>query len=677
MALALLCFIALLAYSNSFSSGFVFDNQMMLRDPRINAATSANLRLIFTRDYWYASTGTALYRPLATLSYLFNYAVLGNGTNPAGWHWVNLALHCLNLGLVYALALILLKDAIPASAMAAIWAVHPVLTEPVTNIIGRTDLLAAGGVLAGLLCHVRAPSASGWRRAAWLSGLALAAAIGISSKESAVILPALMALYDIAFRSGRPLQKVAPGYLVVLAPFAGYFYARSAVLATLPVMRITYTDNPLTEAGFWTARLTALGVIGKYLWLLVWPASLSCDYSYRQAPLFAWKFASWGDWQTLVACTACACAVAVAVVGWRRQRPLFFLVAFFFLTLAPTSNLAVMTGTIMAERFLYLPSVAFAGCLVVAGFELSRRLRPPQLGFAALGLIVFLFACRTFARNSDWLDDATLFASAVEAAPASYKAHMGLATALSQPVGPRTDDAIREIDKALAILRTLPEEKQNPLAYIDAGAYYGQKGELVAVRKPDGSLAATPASNYWYHKALDALLEARRIESITAAPIHAKDVASSRTVKPPRWHELYLALAAIYLRLDRPREAADSAEAGVRVWPAPEFFQVMSSAYTDLGDPHRAALALLEALTIDPSNSRFAAQLAEIYRKIDPQGCSIRQERGTASLNTACPPVHADLCTAARNVVTIYREVGNFVAVETYRNVVRELGCTP
>ena len=92
-----------------------------------------------------------MYRPLGTLSYLFNYAVLGNGEHPEGYHWINLLLHLGNVLLVYALARRLLKNFWPPVFVAALWAVHPVLTESVTNIVGRVDLLAAMAVLSGLL----------------------------------------------------------------------------------------------------------------------------------------------------------------------------------------------------------------------------------------------------------------------------------------------------------------------------------------------------------------------------------------------------------------------------------------------------------------------------------------------------------------------------------------------
>lgn len=179
LLLSILFFVALLAWSNSFSAGFVFDNKVLITDARIKAVTPQNIDLIMNQEFWFPWSITGLYRPLATFSYLFNYAILGNGTHPAGYHWINFALHLANIALVYALGLLLFEELIPAFAFTALWALHPVLTESVTNIVGRSDLLAAFGVLAGLLCHIQAASARGWRKPAWLAGLAAAVAIGL------------------------------------------------------------------------------------------------------------------------------------------------------------------------------------------------------------------------------------------------------------------------------------------------------------------------------------------------------------------------------------------------------------------------------------------------------------------------------------------------------------------
>jgi len=65
-------------------------------DDRIRALTAANLRLIFDKTYWWPKVVDGLYRPVTTLSLLFNYTVLGNGQNATGYHVVNFLLHAGN-----------------------------------------------------------------------------------------------------------------------------------------------------------------------------------------------------------------------------------------------------------------------------------------------------------------------------------------------------------------------------------------------------------------------------------------------------------------------------------------------------------------------------------------------------------------------------------------------------
>ena len=100
----ILAVLAFLAYSNSFTAGFSLDSRaLILQDPRVHAATSENVSLIVDRTYWWPYGESGLYRPLTTFSYLFNYAILGNADRPLGYHIVNLALHTINVLLVFSI----------------------------------------------------------------------------------------------------------------------------------------------------------------------------------------------------------------------------------------------------------------------------------------------------------------------------------------------------------------------------------------------------------------------------------------------------------------------------------------------------------------------------------------------------------------------------------------------
>jgi protein O-mannosyl-transferase len=450
----------LIAYSNSFQAGLVFDSSAVIgQDPRIRQATPANIASILTGGYLYGSTIAGLYRPLTTLSYLLNYGVLGNGPRPPGYHWGNLALHAVNVALVYALGVTVLGETAPAWALAAIWGLHPLLTESVTNIVGRADLLAAFGVLAGLLCYVRSASAAGRQRLAWLAGMAAAQAIGLFSKESAVVLPGIMLVYGLTRFDRTTWRRLAPAYAALALPFAAFFYLRAQAHLH---MAVPFTDNPLADAGFWTARLTAFKVVGKFLWLFLWPARLSADYSYNAVPLFGWAW-SWEDAKALIGLAVCLgaalAAVILAVRGRRAEKPMLFFLGFFFVAISPTSNLIVFIGSIMAERFLYLPSVGLAGCVVAAGYALGqtalgqtalRRRQTARAAGAALWLACLALGARTYARNRDWKDELSLWTSAVAVSPGNAKAHYNLANTLEILPG-RLPEAIAEYQAALRI----------------------------------------------------------------------------------------------------------------------------------------------------------------------------------------------------------------------------------
>src|SRR6516164_8385712 len=199
--------IALFAYSNSFHAGFTFDNRILLQEKQIYATTLPNVELILGHTYWWPTIETGLYRPLTILSFLFNYAVLGNGERPEGYHWINFVLHAGNILLAFAVALPLVRKFWPSVFIAGLWAVHPVLTESVTNIVGRADLLAGMAVLGGFLIYLKSTESRGWNRAAWLAALAGVTTIGVFSKESAVAILPLIVLYELVWWNPRPHHR--------------------------------------------------------------------------------------------------------------------------------------------------------------------------------------------------------------------------------------------------------------------------------------------------------------------------------------------------------------------------------------------------------------------------------------------------------------------------------------
>ena len=680
LPLAAIIAFTFLAYSNSLNALFLFDNApAILKDTRIHSVTAEHLHRILAETYWEGSPDI-LYRPLTTLSYLFNYAVLGNATNPAGYHWFNLILHAANIALVYALGLAIFGWIPAALLLSAVWGLHPVLTESVTNIVGRADMLAAFGVLAATLCYRMALRSSGARYAAWIAAIGLAITVGIFSKESAIVVVAVMALYEFTFEREISWQSRIPAYAAAAIPCLAYFYLRAQVIASVPYVPPLFVDNPLTGAGFWTARMTAVKVIGEYFRLLLWPASLSFDYSYNAIPLFGWSLSKWADWQAVLALIACIAAVVAAAVSWRRHKAVCFSLAFFFIALSPVSNLLILVGSVMGERFLYLPSVGFVAA--VAGALLALRARLPAGQFAhrraagvALSVILIAFAARIYDRNRDWLDPQRFWRSAVDAAPGSYRARIGAASNMLMVTQDDWERSLHDVDRALAIVDGLPDLENTGNAYCEAGMFYRSMGERQASQTAAPDATVTDAA-YWYRKSQNALL---RCEKILRAQDGRYRLENAKRGKPGLTFmpaSLYLDLGRTYARLDDPRHAIEAFERGRSLESNPDVLEELASAYQAGGDPRKAAIALVEAVAVDPGRTQLISKLVELYGQIDPKGCAVSVQGGRRQLDLECPLVHGDLCTASRNVAgNFVRRGQNSAAAEIRRTAREELGC--
>jgi tetratricopeptide (TPR) repeat protein len=667
--------VTLLAYANSFSSGFVLDNRgLLLQDPRIREATTENLKLILQHTYWWPYGESGLYRPFTTLSYLFNYALLGNAGHPAGYHWINFLLHAANVLLVYALARRLLRDLWPSVWIAALWAAHPVLTESVTNIIGRADLLAGITLLGGFLMYLKSAECTDRRRWAWLAGLAFTTAVGVFSKESAVTVLGVIVLYELTWwRERRQGSALAAGSVAVLLALEVMWYARGAIFGHLPPTRFPYWDNPLVDADFWTARLTALKVISKYLALLFWPAHLSCDYSYAQIPMATGAGSDWLAWLMVAA------AAAAVVLVYRRSRPLFFLCLMAGVTFLPTSNLLFPIGTIMAERFLYLPAIAAAAAVVCGCYALARRAGKTRLAPVALSVILAACIARTWARNADWHDDFSLMQSTLATAPASFKSHK-LAAGLydSDPSRFTIDQTLAEAEKGLAILDTVADWHNNPDSYRRAGGYYQTKGDQLAVRGTDGRQVPSAESRKAYQRSLALLLRAR---SIVTASREWQVAHGRRGEIAPRQDaenvaDLERSISTVELRLGDVSQAVERATAAQRLAPTTvEGYRQLSAAYLAAGRIDDAAVALVVG-TIVTGDTGLRRELIDLYRGgLDTKGCATTPGPYGPAMNPSCGIVRRHMCMAAAQVLPLYGQMGRGDLIEKTKLAVASLDC--
>ncbi len=385
---AILVVATALAYHGALSASFVLDDYHYIlehHDLGLRAIPS-----LFWRAY--ASGGSSFYRPLSTADLALDRALFG--LSAAGFHVANVTWH-----LAATLAAWWLLGALSSSraafAAALLFALHPLHTEAVTGVIGRSELMAAAFVLAGCALY----------RADRRGLAALAYLLALFSKESGVMLPALAVLVD-----GRDhrLRRAWP-FTVPLAIY-GALRVHALGAATLPDAAQYFVVATPAQA-----MVTAIDVLGREAALTVWPHPLAADYSYPALPIASWPHAL----ATLVG----ALVLALSARRWQRLRlPL----AWFAVAILPVSNLVVHIGVLMAERVLYLPSLAACMLAGLAWERLHARTRP-QVAWAALSTVALTFAALTIARNLDWQTPLTLWRDTVAKQPRSALAHANLA----------------------------------------------------------------------------------------------------------------------------------------------------------------------------------------------------------------------------------------------------------
>lgn len=402
---ALLVVATALAYANTFSVPFVFDDiAAITQNPSLTRFATA----LFPPD-GLSVTG----RPLANLSLALNYAI--SRESVWSYHALNLALHVTNTLLLFTLlhrTLTQLKLKLPnlnceaaAFAAASLWSLHPLHTAAVTYVMQCTELLAACATLLALYAFTR----GGVR---WLTVSVVACALGMTAKETAVVIPLLVLGYDRTW--------VSHSYAAALRTRPTFYAALAGTWLILAALLLG-TDSRGASAGFSSAisatdyALTQLYAVPHYLRLAVWPAPLVFDYG---------TFLTRSLVQLVPGGLVLVALLATTTIALRRWPAAGFCGLWFFALLAPTSSVVPIATQTIAEHRIYL---ALAAPLALLAFVLHARFAH-RASFLLLTLSLGL-GVATFARNTTYRSVLALWQDTAAKSPANPRAHYNLALA--------------------------------------------------------------------------------------------------------------------------------------------------------------------------------------------------------------------------------------------------------
>jgi tetratricopeptide (TPR) repeat protein len=366
-----------------------------------------------------------LYRPAALSSYRLVQSIGGPGPLPQ--HIVNILLHAVNCVLVVRLFRRLGLSSSVVVTGGLLFAALPIHSEVIASVVGRSDLLAALGVLIVLLAHQSATSAEARSiRLTWTMISALAALLAMCAKESGVTVVLLVPLFHAFLRKkqglegspGRQRSPVAFSQLAYLAiPIGAYFLLRFVALDGQLHQRpaVSKTINILVDAPAWQRALGVLQLWGMYWWKTVRPDVLSCTYSVNAIRLAT----GLNDLHVLLGLSITVVMVATSIFSIRKGSKIVALTWLLLLvSYLPTSNALVLIRVFFAERIWYLPSI-FAVLLISSALV---RMLPRMALVGVISLMTLGMGVRCWVRCDDWRGNETLYAAAYRDQPNSVTA---------------------------------------------------------------------------------------------------------------------------------------------------------------------------------------------------------------------------------------------------------------
>jgi len=424
--------VAILLYAGTIVFPYVLDDDVITRRHRFVQEGLSGIPHIFATNYLYGFDHSVdlAYRPIPLSSTALEVALYGN--KPSRHHLGNVLLYAgLALVTFWTLKTVLggRHPELPWITT-ALFLVHPVHTEVVANIKGREELCAAFFGLLSLGLLFRGIRRNGNDVSPRMLGLALVAYLAaLFSKETAYAFFPIIALALWAFSrlDRRSKTTVLGGYALVTVMS---LLVRLAVARHpgIPVGPPTVMNNTLAAANGWGERLATISEISlRYVELLflplLLPYKLSFDYSYNAVPIV-----SWGNPLALAGLFLVLASVVLIWMSWRRgAKTAAFFIALIWLALVPGLNLFYLTGTTMAERFLFLSTLGVAGLIALGLERLWTSSRSIALGL--LAILVVSGGAETVLRSRDWRSNETLFRAGLRTTPKSARVHNHLASA--------------------------------------------------------------------------------------------------------------------------------------------------------------------------------------------------------------------------------------------------------
>jgi Flp pilus assembly protein TadD len=368
-----------LVFGPHLKNDFVLDDQaQVVENPHL--APGGPWLGIFQGDLWLhmrerGGSFHSYYRPVLYFTYKVTASLAGQSS--LAFHFVSLLLHvaCAALLCRFLGSLGLPKNVVFAGPLLFLF--FPITGETVFSIADMCDQLALLGLLAALWATQSGLHAG----STWRCSIAVffATAVGILSKETAVVVPLLVTLLVIWKSGWRPaivVRHAGPAWCAALL----YLPIRWAYLGESHLGG--FVSNPwvgLSEAGL---------ALAWYLRHLLVPYPLSPFHPFPSQMVGFWLPAL-----GILTLLAVACCFLVAL----RRREWLFWLSWLLLPLFPALFhfffvQQIASGIVVAERYAYISAAAFCSILGIFIDRISKRVRSDGAALKSFWLVVLALA---------------------------------------------------------------------------------------------------------------------------------------------------------------------------------------------------------------------------------------------------------------------------------------------
>ena len=361
-----------LLYAQSITYTYTLDDGSVINGNMLTKQGLKAIPMMLKTDYWYgneAGVRGAVYRPVSLILFAIEWQFFPD--NPYVGHLINVLLFSLTCWLLFQLLCLLFEkqNLLFPFICSLLYAAHPIHTEVVDNIKSGDEILCFLFGISSILFlikHINDQKKSG------LILFGIFYFLSLLSKENGMVFLVIIPLVLFAFTDNN-LRKITSFTLILVAITALYLFIRWQVLKIIPESiaiehPLDIFNNSLIGApDFITQKATEFYILLRYVLLLIFPHPLTSDYSFAQIPI-----KSFGDIMVLASVIFYLFIGIYAVINLRNKSILAFTILFYLITLAPVSNIFILIGSSMAERFMYMPSLGFCIALTFLLIRITK-----------------------------------------------------------------------------------------------------------------------------------------------------------------------------------------------------------------------------------------------------------------------------------------------------------------